>query len=118
MGVLLIQFGQREGGRRAQREHTCAYRDGPAGNAARDDGGGGADYDAEDEMIHEGVGFAEQPREELGQQHDAHHHADDDGNEHAEIKRFDTGGHGLIEAQIDQEIGRAHAGYDQSQTHQ
>lgn len=113
--VLLIQFCHKIGHDRAGNRHQCADANRPALHAAGDDGRSGADNDAQDEVVHEGVELLEQPGDEFGEQQDADQQSQRQGDDHAEVKLLDAAGHGLVEAEVDQEIGGAHAGNDDAQ---
>ena len=66
-------------------------------------------------MVHERVKLFEQPGYQLGEEQDADDDTQRQGDDHAQVQMFDAVGHGLVEAQIDQEVGGAHAGDDDAQ---
>ena len=113
--VLLIQLRHKIGHDCAGNRHQCADANRPALHASWDDRGGGADDDAQDEVVHEGVELLEQPGDELGEEQDTEDDAQRQGDDDAEVKLLDAAGHGLVQAQIDQEIRGAHARNDHAQ---
>lgn len=116
--VLLIQLCQQIRPDRAGHRHQRADGNRPALHAAGDDRQGGADDDAQDEVVHEGVELLEQPGDQLGEEQDANNDAQRQGDDHAKVQLFDAAGHGLVEAQVNQEVGGAHARNNHAQADQ
>ena len=113
--VLLIQLRHKIGHDRAGNCHQRADANRPALHAGGDDGRSGADNDAQDEVVHEGVELLEQPGDQLGEEQDTEDDAQRQGDDHAEVQILDAAGHGLVEAEIDQEVGGAHTRNDHAQ---
>ena len=61
-------------------------------------------------MIHRSIHLSEQSGDKSGKQQHARHQADAERDDDAEVEVADAAGHGLVQANINEEVGRAHSG--------
>ncbi|MPN14053.1 hypothetical protein SDC9_161379 [bioreactor metagenome] len=69
-------------------------------------------------MVHARVVVIECPRGSLGEDQNADNQPQRQGNDDSEVEVLDAGGHLVVEAEVDQEVRRAHARHDDTQADQ
>ena len=69
-------------------------------------------------MVHAGVVVVERPSRGLREQQHTNHQPEGQRDDHAEVEGGDTGGHLVVQPEVDQEVRWAHARHDHTQTDQ